>query len=190
VTVSEAVDLAVTPSRPFSDLARQFVTGVAVVTSGHADDAHGVTVSTLSLLSYRPALVSMVLRTGSHSVRVFEASGGFAISVLAARQARLARYFADVRRPPGMGPLGADDWQPGRNGPLLKGAISWLECRLEQVIPAGDHELVLAQVEGGSLHPGRPLVNFAGQLHADVFDSRDIDPPGITTQTRGGKRND
>jgi flavin reductase (DIM6/NTAB) family NADH-FMN oxidoreductase RutF len=163
------VTVAASPVAGFVEATRHFVTGVVVVTAGPPDRARGVTVSTLTLASYRPPVVSLVLRAGAQSVAALQREGGFAVSVLAADQTRLARYFADTRRPAGMAGLADDDWQAGQWGPLLRGAICWLECELEQAIVTGDHQLLLGRVRSSSLRPGRPLVNFAGELHPDVF---------------------
>ncbi|MBI1758711.1 MAG: flavin reductase [Actinobacteria bacterium] len=170
---------------PFGTVARQLAAGVAVLTAGPAPTACGVTVSTLTLVSYTPPLVSVVLRRGSGSVAHLKRVGGFAANVLAADQERLARYFADPCRPPGMGQLAEDSWRPGDRGPLLCGAIGWLECRLEQVIPAGDHELLLGRVQAARLCRGLPLVSFAGRLHPGGPELMDVHPPD-----RGGRHDD
>jgi flavin reductase (DIM6/NTAB) family NADH-FMN oxidoreductase RutF len=169
---------AAPPAPTFAMLARHFVTGVAVALAGSPEQAHGVTVSTLSLVSHRPPMVALALRTGRRSAAALHRAGGFAVSVLAADQSWLAHYFAAGSRGPGMGELGAGHWRPGAHGPLLSGAIGWLECRLEQVVPTGDHQLLLARVLAADTRPGTPLVNFAGRLHAgmSLLDAGTLDP--------------
>jgi flavin reductase (DIM6/NTAB) family NADH-FMN oxidoreductase RutF len=144
------------------------VTGVAVLTMGVDGTAHGTTVSTVSLASRRPPMVSVALRRRSAGLAMLCRDGVFAVNALAADQAPLARYFADPRRPPGA--LAPDAWQcrSPAGVPLLRGAIAWLECLVDLRVPAGDHELVIARIVAAAPTPGAPLVNFAGALGAGL----------------------
>jgi flavin reductase (DIM6/NTAB) family NADH-FMN oxidoreductase RutF len=169
MTIAERATPAPRAGRRHRNLLHQFVTGVAVVTAGPPQTASGVTVSTLSLVSHRPPVVSLALRAGTRSLTAITRHGGFAVSILSADQDWLARRFADPQRPPGMPGLDADCWRPGQQGPLLRDAIGALECRLDRVIPAGDHQLLLGSVQSVRLQPGRPLVNFAGELHVNAL---------------------
>jgi flavin reductase len=162
------------------DVARRcLVTGVAVLTMGADGTAHGTTVSTVTLASRRPPMLSVALRRRSAGLALLCRDGVFAVNALAADQAPLARYFADPRRTSGPGALdgpGAlapDAWQRRSPAgvPLLRGAIAWLECRVDLRVPAGDHELVVARIVAAALAPGGPggpLVNFAGALGAGL----------------------
>jgi flavin reductase (DIM6/NTAB) family NADH-FMN oxidoreductase RutF len=160
-------------------VARQsFVTGVSVITTGGSVIttggemlAHGTTVSTVCLASRNPPLVSLALRTRSTGLAILKRERAFAVNTLASDQAALARHFADPHRPPGLGQLSPDMWRCRTSGgiPLLRGAIAWLECRIEQEIPAGDHEIVVARIVAATLDPGIPLVHFAGALGSDLL---------------------
>jgi flavin reductase (DIM6/NTAB) family NADH-FMN oxidoreductase RutF len=41
-------------------------------------------------------------------------------------------------------------------GPLLEGAVGWLECRLGGELPAGDHTFFLADVERAETGGDKP----------------------------------
>ncbi|MFG2309373.1 flavin reductase family protein [Streptomyces sp. NPDC048566] len=148
---------------------RRFATGVTVLTCGRDEGTHGVTVSTLTLASMKPPMVSVALRRDSRGLAALLASGAFAVNVLAGRQDPLARHFARSDRGEGLGRPGRGVWagHTADGVPLLGGAVGWLRCRVTRTVPAGDHELVLALVAdarlGTTTEP--PLVNFAGDLH-------------------------
>lgn len=136
--------------------------GIAVLTCGPAGRAHGVTVSTLSVASLRPPMVSVALRRGSRGLAALLGAGRFAANGLTDQQASLARRFARSDRGDGWDLPGADDLWDGRascGAPLLREAVGWLECRVERTVPVGDHELVLARVLGARAGSGLPLLN-------------------------------
>ena len=147
------------------DVARRFPTGVSVVTVGVGDTARGATVSAFCQLSRDPALVSVCLRRGSGALELIRGTGLFTVNVLADDQTALARHFADRDR--GDRPFDGLVWTPGEGGiPLLAGTVCWFHCRAEEIVPAGDHDLVLAEVTAVGQDPTRtPLLYFAGALH-------------------------
>jgi flavin reductase (DIM6/NTAB) family NADH-FMN oxidoreductase RutF len=84
----------------------------------------------------------------------------FGVNVLGRKHERFVRRAT---------PAGADrfarlDWALGRRGvPLLAGALATLECEIVAEHPAGDHWIVVGQVDDARLSPiDEPLVFFAG----------------------------
>jgi flavin reductase (DIM6/NTAB) family NADH-FMN oxidoreductase RutF len=54
-----------------------------------------------------------------------------------------------------------------RRGPLLEGALGWLECNLAGEHAAGDHTLFLGAVERVEAgEPGPPLLRLDGAFRA------------------------
>ncbi|SEG93371.1 Flavin reductase like domain-containing protein, partial [Actinacidiphila yanglinensis] len=54
-----------------------------------------------------------------------------------------------------------------RGEPVLEGVAGWLRVGIEQVVPAGDHRIVIARVEESWLDDDRrPLLFHAGGYHA------------------------
>jgi flavin reductase (DIM6/NTAB) family NADH-FMN oxidoreductase RutF len=55
-------------------------------------------------------------------------------------------------------------WHAAASGvPLLEGALAWFECRTNQIVPAGDHVIIIGQVEIVEMFPGKPLIYFSTQ---------------------------
>jgi flavin reductase (DIM6/NTAB) family NADH-FMN oxidoreductase RutF len=55
------------------------------------------------------------------------------------------------------------DAREGARGPLLEGAVGWLECEVDRELAAGDHTLFLGRVEraeSGARKP--PLLRLGG----------------------------
>ncbi|MGW6536633.1 flavin reductase family protein [Streptomyces sp. NPDC055051] len=146
-------------------------TGVTVVTSGRGEAVHGMTVSSFTTLSLAPPLVSFSVKTGARIRGPIEATGAFVVNLLAAEQEPLARWFADPDRP-----TGAAGFQervrttevPG-GGLLLSGAVGYFACRLDRIVEAGDHVIVIGAVDRcRTLRPAPvPALVFAdGGFHA------------------------
>ena len=158
----------------YRHVAGRFATGVTVLTlaapTGEPgeDGPHGSTVSSFTSVSLAPLLVSACLTEGSSSLRRLTTGRRFAVNILAASQRRLAEHFADPGRPRGAAQFRGWPWLPGpySDAPLLGGALGWLECRVVQRLPAGDHVIVLAEVHAATCGAGPPLLHFNGAFVA------------------------
>jgi flavin reductase (DIM6/NTAB) family NADH-FMN oxidoreductase RutF len=49
---------------------------------------------------------------------------------------------------------------PGTGSPVIEGSLAWVDCRLELVHDAGDHELILGRVLDLGVGAGSPLLYF------------------------------
>ena len=55
------------------------------------------------------------------------------------------------------------DYDPGLGGcPLIPGSIARFECRVENIIPGGDHMIFIGRVERAGYRAGEPLLFHAG----------------------------
>ena len=127
---------------------------VTLVTMADGRDDVGATVSAFCPVSADPPLVLVSLMAGSYPAELFgraeEPVTRFAVTLLAAGQRVLAGRFAAAGRPGAR--LMLDD-VPHRRGPdsgalIVEAGLAALECSAEQVIPAGDHLVVIARVTG------------------------------------------
>jgi flavin reductase len=168
------------PPRPEEDPAGQALrtvsrlmpTAVAVLTAAHQGMAHGATVSTTSVLSQRPLRLGVSLRRGSLMTDIVRRSGRVVVNVLSSRQALLADWFANPRRPPGLEQfdLVRSENDAQTNIPLLRDALACFVCRLSDHVPLGaDDDLLVAEVLGARAGIGRPLISFGGGLHDVEF---------------------
>ena len=141
-----------------------FATGVVIATTCDAKGTPiGITANSFSSVSLDPPLVSWCLKTSSYSLPAFRQSRRFAINVLGAEHVHLCKRFALPS---------AYKWQDleyhsGEYGcPLLKHAIATLECRLFAEHEAGDHFILIGQVEKAeTTHSAAPLVLYRGGFY-------------------------
>lgn len=139
-----------------------FPTGVAIVTTtAQGGTPIGVTISSFNSVSMDPPLILWSLARSAHSLSEFRAAGGFAVNILSAEQAELAKLFAGSERDRFAG-LG---WTAGTLGhPVLDDVAAVLECRTYAVHEGGDHEIFLGEVMSHRNTDRTPLVFGKGRL--------------------------
>lgn len=137
-----------------------FVTGVVVATThGPA----GMTCQTFCPVSLDPPLVSVAVNRRSAAGERFRSEGEVCFNVLERTGADLAQRFAT----PGIDRFAGLRWSrsPVLGLPLLDRTVGWVEGRVEEVVAAGDHHLLIARVVGLGTTPGEePLAYFRGRF--------------------------
>ena len=147
--------------------ARSWTTGVALLTVRAGEELFAKTVSSLCTLSLEPPLVSVAVDLRSPLVDAARGSGHYAVSILTEHQEALARRFAA----PGAGrALGTFAGAPMRaettGAPVLDDCLAWFDCRLHDVLPGGDHALLVGRVLAADSRPGEPLLYHDGRFRA------------------------
>jgi flavin reductase (DIM6/NTAB) family NADH-FMN oxidoreductase RutF len=147
------------------EVMRRFPTPVAVVTAEVDGERFGLTVGSLVSLSLVPPLVGISIGKDSSSHEPIRRAGGWAASLLGAGQTQVAQHFARSGIPPLALWVGTDV-RDGVRGPLVEGAIGWLECRTASEHEAGDHTIFIGEVESIELGAaGEGLVYRGGEFH-------------------------
>jgi len=147
------------------EVLRRYPVGVSVVTVDREGERLGLTLASLTSLALDPPLVGISIAKQAALHELLRAAGGFAVSMLAADQRELAQHFA--RGVPPIALWHGIDIRPGARGPLLEGAVGWLECDLAGELDAGDHTLFSGSVERSELGiDAPPLIRLGGDYRA------------------------
>jgi flavin reductase (DIM6/NTAB) family NADH-FMN oxidoreductase RutF/DNA-binding IclR family transcriptional regulator len=160
-----------------------YPTGVSVITARTVDGAQvGMVVGTFTSVSLDPPLVGFLPDRTSTTWPLIRAAGSFCVNVLSATQEDVCRAFVtkdphrfDRHALPG-----------GHRAPRLSGAALWVDCDIADVLPVGDHDMVLGRVrdvqvpEGGGL----PLLFLRGGYGAPSLPSVQAEVPGFAAQLR------
>lgn len=141
-----------------------FATGVTAVCSLTPEgEPVGLAVSSFTSVSLDPPLVSFCVASRSWTWDHIRRSGRFAVSVLAADQGDLCRRLAR----PGEDRFADIGWAPAPSGsPVVEGALAWFDCAMAAEHPAGDHDIVVGEVEALSVAADAhlPLIFFRSEL--------------------------
>ncbi|MGH7763653.1 MAG: flavin reductase family protein [Candidatus Dormibacteraceae bacterium] len=146
------------PDHEFRDVMARLPAGVVVVSSRLGAEYRGMTASSLVSISLEPPLVLVGLEREAATRAAVVQSGKFNLSLLTRSQEFIADRLAG--RAPAIDPA----WRTlphhlGRNEiPLVDGCAAWLECRLVQVHEAGDHDILVGEVEAAAIGTGDPLI--------------------------------
>lgn len=144
----------------FRQVMGHWLTGVTVITAGDGGEPIGMAANSFTSVSLDPPLVLFCAGKSSSTWPRIEASGAFAVNLLAGDQEEVSRLMAtkDADRFASVG------YRPGVTGsPILNGTLAYLDCQIEAKHDAGDHVLVVGRVvDLGVHHEGAPLAFFRG----------------------------
>ena len=119
-----------------------------------------MTANSFSSVSMDPPLVPWSPAKASRRFACFTGAERFAIHVLSHDQDLLCHGFA---RAPDIFDL--LDWSPSPHGvPLISGCLSRFECRRSAVHDAGDHAIVVGEVERATMTEGAPLLFYRSRI--------------------------
>jgi flavin reductase (DIM6/NTAB) family NADH-FMN oxidoreductase RutF len=155
----------------FKEAVGRFASGVTIVAVLRDGTTTAKTVSAFSALSLDPPLVGVAIGGASPLAGLLRGGGGFGVSVLASDQTAVSDWFA---RPPHRR-AGAE---PARlvtthrpDAPVLDRCVSWLSCRVVDVVDAGDHIVAVGEVQAARVAGDAPLLHHAGRYRALVPDA-------------------
>jgi flavin reductase (DIM6/NTAB) family NADH-FMN oxidoreductase RutF len=132
----------------FAEIMGSFPSGVAIVTTlDEQGEPKGLTTSAVASVSAEPPLLLVCVDFTSRTLPALRAGGRFLVNFMRAGTAELCRLFASKAEDK----FAAVAWRPTESGmPLLhEDAIAWAECVTVQEVEAGDHVVLVGQVETG-----------------------------------------
>lgn len=141
-------------------VAGAFPTGVTIVTTEKADGSiHGMTASSFLSVSLDPALVSFCVKEDAAIFSMLSVGKTVGISILAANQTQVSNQFAGFNKEEIEVPM-----IKKKAGVLvIVEALAWYSTVVHQIIPVGDHFLILCEVkELDRAAAGNPLVYWSG----------------------------
>lgn len=154
--------------RAFRRAVGAFPTGVCIVTTAHEETPAGMTLNSFTSVSLDPMLVLISLAHGTRSLEAVRKAGSFALSILRRGQQQIALDFAARGAP-----FPHEHVRLTRHGFYpVREALAELYCDIHEIVPAGDHDLVLGRVVEFIAGEGEPLV-----FHNGRFGGVDPDQP-------------
>lgn len=164
-----------------------FPTGVTAVCGVIDGQPLGLVCSSFTSVSLAPPLVSVCVQTTSRTWPKLRESSRLGLNVLADDQGDACRQLSG----PEEGRFMHLPWQIHSGDAIfLEGALAWFDCTTSAEIPAGDHTIVLLEVQGLWLAPlGDPLI-FHGsrfrRLEAHAEHVRVAERRRVVTSAGGG----
>jgi flavin reductase (DIM6/NTAB) family NADH-FMN oxidoreductase RutF len=141
-----------------------FATGVTIVTATSPRGPVGMTANAVCSLSLDPVLLLVCFDRGARTLAVVRETRRFGVNVLGAGQEALARLFAS--KEPEHAKFAEVAHRVDHGIPVVEGAIAWVGCTLERLVPGGDHTIGIGAVEAAEAGGGDPLLYYRGGYRA------------------------
>ncbi len=137
----------------------RFATGVTVVTTDGPAGPHGMTANAFASLSLDPPLVLVAVDRRASMLEHLKGNGCFAVNILRDDQEPLSFRFAT----PGPKSFVDLDVSTAVTGsPILPHTLAYLDCRVHEILPGGDHAIFVGEILDGDERGGDPLLYFGG----------------------------
>ena len=137
---------------------RRIPYGLYLLTAKHGDDVTSATVNWVTQTSFKPPLVAVGIKAGTHPYDTVKNAGSFAINVLGEDQKDVAGAFFATVKPEGnkLGPVTFKDGSTG--APIINEAPAYWECRLVTVVEEGDHHIFVGEVVDAGVNDDTPTL--------------------------------
>jgi flavin reductase (DIM6/NTAB) family NADH-FMN oxidoreductase RutF len=169
----------------FRQVLGQYPTGVCVVSAIRPNgEPVGMTIGSFNSVSLDPLLVSfMADRNSSSWAKLRECGTSFCVNILSEGQEQVGRLVAARKE----NKFEGLKWSKSPAGlPVLDDSCAYIDCEIEHVYPAGDHDIVIGRVESlGVVKPIMPLLFFRGgygSFTPSTMSARDADLVGLLRQ--------
>ena len=168
VAVCREPDMTAPPddlTQTFKEVFSQLASGVCVVTFWRGGRLHGFTATSVTSVSLNPLRVLFCISQTSESHSCLASGSVIGISILNAEQRALSDRFARKVA------FGAYDDVPiadsAHQAPLLEGALGHITAAVAEMIPSGDHTIVLCDVTSAHAESdGTPLLYCRRTYHS------------------------
>ena len=149
--------------KDFRTVLGKFPTGVVIISAMCDGAPEGMTIGAFTSVSLAPPLVAFLPAKDSVSWPRIRQAGKFTVNILSPAQKDVCLTFAKTSDTKFDGIA----WEMSGHGtPHIAGALAWIDCDQDQIVDAGDHDIVLGRAV--ALTRGAdadPLVFFGGAFH-------------------------
>jgi flavin reductase (DIM6/NTAB) family NADH-FMN oxidoreductase RutF len=155
--------LALDPAR-FRELFRRHAAGVVVVTLDSGAGPAGFTATSFASVSLHPPLAAFAISVTSSTWPHLRSASSLVVNLLGGDDHEIAARFATSGIDRFAEPT---RWRHLPSGePVLEHAAHWLRARIDELIPVGDHHLVIVAIEEISVGDDVPgLTYHRGTYH-------------------------
>lgn len=139
-----------------------FPSGVTVLTAKDEEKPVGMTISSFASVSLDPPLILQCVSKTSSSLRHYSTGSSVVVNVLGCDQERVAKTFAKK----GCDRFAEVETKEDSNGiPVLNGVAAWVSGKIDSIVDAGDHVILLIEAESVGRNDKAPLLYHSGQMY-------------------------
>lgn len=148
----------------FREAMSRFATGVTVLTTRTESGTHEtLTANAVTSVSLSPVLLAVGVQQEGRWLAAARTAGTFAVNVLSEEQEAVSRWCSSSERHD-LPPVAGSEVSPTSGLLVLEEALAVFECAVWAEYPAGDHALLLGEVQHlRTRDGGRPLLFHASR---------------------------
>jgi flavin reductase (DIM6/NTAB) family NADH-FMN oxidoreductase RutF len=151
--------------RTFKDVFSQLASGVCIVAFWRGGRLHGFTATSVTSVSLNPPRLLFCVAQASQSYPCLTPGSAIGISILDAGQRVLSDRFASRSAFGAYDDVGIAD--ASRDAPLLEGSLGHITATITEIIPSGDHAILLCDVTSAHAETsGNPLLYCRRTYHS------------------------
>lgn len=146
-------DMFSPPVEEFRDAMRHLASGVSLITTrGRDGSRHGMLATSVSSVTADPPTILVCINRNATMHGDLIGSGSFCVNFLGQRHRDLSRRFSSSEARSSR--FDSDRWTTLKTGaPVLEGALSVLDCHLQNTVEVGSHSVLFGEVRGISVAP-------------------------------------
>ncbi|MBL7685730.1 MAG: flavin reductase family protein [Deltaproteobacteria bacterium] len=135
--------------------------GVAILTTQHQQESGAMLCSWFQQISFEPPMISIAVKKGRWVTELVQASRNLVLNILHTGQKNMLAHFGKGFER-GQNPYEGIAIETQKAGAaILKEALCYLECELQQSVEVGDHQILLLEVlNAGAQEEGAPMVHL------------------------------
>jgi flavin reductase ActVB len=153
----------------FRETMRALASGVVLITTEVDGRPWGVTVTSCCSVSLDPPRILVSLLRNTATCQAIEAGAVFGVDLLGDAHKRVAQFGAARGVAKFLDDPMVVAHATGTAAPMVEGALSHVDCELDDIFDGGDHAIILGRViDVVAAHPnssGSPLLYFDGGYH-------------------------
>ena len=132
-------------SGDFRKVLGKYPTGVTLVSSKDDQGPFAMVIGSFGSVSLDPPLVQFMPAKESETWSRIKKTGRYCVNVLGEQQLDLSNSFFNKDKDP----FEAINWSESTLGsPIIEGCVAWIDCLIGDVHEAGDHYIVIGEVQG------------------------------------------
>jgi flavin reductase (DIM6/NTAB) family NADH-FMN oxidoreductase RutF len=148
------------PQKQLASALGRIPSGLFILSVLHDQTETGLLVSWVQQCSFAPPQISLAVRRGREIIGWLVEGATFTLNILDASQTDMVGHFGRGFALGEPAFVGLDIDRPDGGAPVLNEALAYLVCQVVTRYPAGDHDLLIAQVfRGRVLGEGQPMVH-------------------------------
>lgn len=149
----------------FKEICSTYATGVTIITSKDNNKDYGFTANSFTSVSIDPLLVLFCLNKEAKSNIALKKNSFFNVSILSDDQKDICYQFANNKLSQKERFNKVETTESKNNIKIITNSCSLLECKIREVISAGDHYIYVGECLNGEINQSKlnPLIYHKGK---------------------------